>query len=231
MREDEDTSKKGTIFLITISYFLSFLFIRLAVIIAGSAGSAASMAAKEGEVSFYIGTNVILFGYHIHHFYFGIALIAIAAWLAIVGSNYFSKTHVALMYGTGLGLFMDEIGLLLTWGDYYSSLSYTLSLFVGGVFLNVVFFPYFWEEVKNNLKKSSPSHWVSKQLWKNKNIFNTANHMSNKIGRTERISLAFTGIIFILIGFIVLIYPWTVYYWVAGGFIIQGISNLVRGWN
>ena len=144
----ENDEKRIIPFLITISYFLSFLFIRIAVIIAGSAGSAASMAAKEGEISFYIGTNVILFGYHIHHFYFGFLLICIAGWVAIVGSKHFNRKHAALMYGAGLGLFMDEIGLLLTWGDYWSSLSYTLTLFMGGIFLNIVYFPSFWVEVK-----------------------------------------------------------------------------------
>ncbi len=69
-KESERNSGREIAFLITISYFISFLLIRLAVIIAGSAGSAASMAAKEGELTFYIGTNVILFGYHIHHFLF-----------------------------------------------------------------------------------------------------------------------------------------------------------------
>lgn len=225
MENNEEYHRKGKVFLITISYWLSFLFIRLAVIIAGSSGSPASMAAKAGEIDFYIGTNVILFGYHIHHFYFGIAFITIAGWLSIVGTNYISKKQIAVLYGIGLGLFMDEIGLLLTWGDYWSSLSYTLSLFLGGIFLNIIYFPYFWKEVKNNLKKQTPSPFVS-----NQKLFKIIDNVSDKMTRTERISLAFTGVLFVFISIFVLFHPWTVYYWVAGGFILKGISSLVRGW-
>ena len=231
MSEEKNTEKRGNKaipFFITISYFLSFLFIRIAVIIAGSAGSAASMAAKEGELVFYIGTNVILFGYHIHHFYFGFVLICIAGWISIVGSKYFSQKHAALMYGAGLGLFMDEIGLLLTWGDYWSGLSYTLSLFLGGIFLNIVYFPSFWKEVKINIKKQTYSHWAYRHIFNNEKIMEAADDISEKSSKTEKISLAFTGIIFITIGIIVLIYPELVYYLVAAGFLMQGISSLVR---
>ena len=218
-------------FLITISYFISFLIIRLAVIIAGSAGSAASMAAKRGEINFYIGRNVILFGYHIHHFYFGIALIIIAGWLAITGSDYLSRKQIALIYGTGLGLFMDEIGLLLTWGDYYSSLSYTLSLFLGGIFLNIVFFPYFWREVKNNLAEYTPSHRIYSQLINNKKFINMVNTFTEKTGKTEKVSLLLMGILYIIIGILLLFYPELIYYWVATVFFLQGISTLVRAGN
>jgi len=215
-------------FLITISYFISFLFIRIAVIISGSAGAAASVAAKEGEISFYIGTNVILFGYHIHHFYFGVILICIAGWVGIVGSKYFNRKHAALMYGAGLGLFMDEIGLLLTWGDYWSSLSYILSLFIGGIFLNIVYFPSFWREVRKNLKKQTYSHWMFKRIFSNEKVVETADEISEKTSKTERVSLVFIGILFIIIGILVLMYPDLVYYLVVVGFLMQGISNLVR---
>ncbi|WP_248662010.1 hypothetical protein [Fuchsiella alkaliacetigena] len=225
--------RKDIPFLITISYLASFLFIRLAVLIAGSAESEFAEVAKQGltpEVDFYIGRNIILFGYHVHHFYFGILLIAIAGWLAIVGSSFFSRKQVALLYGTGLGLFMDEIGLLLTWGDYYSSLTYLLSLLLVGIFLNIVFFPYFWREMRNNLAEVKLNSIIWNSILNSTNFVKVADNVSEKTAKTEKASLTFTGVIYLLVGVLILLYPQFLYYWVAGVFFIQGASSLVGAW-
>lgn len=220
-------------FLITIAYFLAFITIRIMVLIAGSAESEFAQVAKQGltpETDFYIGRNIILFGYHIHHFYFGILLIAIAAWIAIVGSKYFTRRHAALIYGAGLGLFMDEIGLLLTWGDYYSSLTYLLSLLLGGIFLNIVFFPYFWKEVKQNIKKTNPSGFIWDVFSNHNSFMEVADTISDKTGKTEKASLTFTGIAYLIVGFLILTYPQFLVYWVAGLFFLQGLSSLINAW-
>lgn len=219
--------------MITISFLLSFLFIRLLVLLIGAAESEFAQIAKHGQtphVDFYIGRNIILFGYHIHHFYFGILLICIAGWIAIVGSETFKKKHAALIYGTGLGLFMDEIGLLLTWGDYYSSLTYVLTIFLVAVFFNIVFFPYFWEEVRSNIARMKPSSTIWQSLFGLRNFLKVADFVSIKTGKTEKASLIFTGIVFIIAGVLILRFPQFVYYWVAGGFIIQGAASLFRAW-
>ncbi|MBS3765758.1 hypothetical protein KGY71_04470 [Candidatus Bipolaricaulota bacterium] len=119
------------------------------VIIAGSANSEIASIVKEGTswTHFYIGRNIILFGYHIHHFYFGILLIGIAGWFAITGSHGIPREKLALTYGFGLGLLMDEIGLLLTWGDYTSSLSYLLGVFLLGIIFSGIYFPRFWRSI------------------------------------------------------------------------------------
>jgi len=219
-------------FLITLSYFLAFIVIRLMVQIAGSAESEFADAAKHGlmpEVDFYIGRNIILFGYHIHHFYFGILLIAIAGWLAIVGSKTFSREHAALFYGAGLGLFMDEIGLLLTWGDYYSSLTYTLSLFLAGVLLNIVFFPSFWKDVKNNLLEKRPDSMFWNRVFENHKVIKVVDNMTKKTEeKGTRASFVFSGIVYVAVGLLILVYPEFVYYWVAGGFFLQGITSFIN---
>jgi hypothetical protein len=64
-------------------------------------------------------------GIHIHHFWFGMLLLAIGGWLGI---NYNKKEVdmvAAIVYGVGGGLIADELGLLLTLGDYYSGLTWT----------------------------------------------------------------------------------------------------------
>lgn len=144
---------KKTPFLIAISYLAAFVFIRLMVILAGSANSEIAQIVKGGSTltHFYIGRNIILFGYHIHHFYFGILLIGIAGWLAIAGRTNLSKEKLALVYGAGLGLLMDEIGLLLTWGDYASTLSYLLGVFLLGIILSIIYFPRFWRSFHKNI--------------------------------------------------------------------------------
>mgnify|MGYP006273270619 FL=1 len=224
---------EGLPFLITMSYLLSFLTIRLMVLIAGSAESEFAKVAKEGltpEADFYIGRNIILFGHHIHHFYFGILLICVAAWFAIVGSEWFTKRQVAVIYGTGLGLFMDESGLLLTWGNYYSDITYLLSLFLVGVFLNIIFFPYFWREVRSELLDSNLHSWTWNTLLDHTSFIKVADIVSEKTNKTERASLFFTGVIYLGVGALILLYPDFVYYWVAGVFFIQGVSSLIRSW-
>ena len=216
-------------FIITTSYMLSFLFIRLAVIIAGSSQSPASMAAKSGELNFYIGTNVILFGYHIHHLTFGIILIALAGWFSIVGSSHFTRRDLALMYGIGLGLFMDEVGMLLSWGSYWSTTTYILSVLLAGIFLIIVFFPGFWKEFKGKLKHANPQHFTtSKGIVKH--IIKGVDIMAEKTEETRKTSLVFSGIVYIGVGMLIIAYPGLVYYWVAGGFLLQGLSSLVRAW-
>lgn len=67
-------------------------------------------------------------GIHIHHFWFGMLLLTIGGWLGI---NYNQKEVdmvAAIIYGVGGGLIADELGLLLTLGDYYSGLTWTALL-------------------------------------------------------------------------------------------------------
>jgi len=143
---------KKTPFLVAASYLVSFITIRLMVIIAGSANSEIARVVKEGAswTTFHIGRNIVLFGYHIHHFYFGVLLIGLVGWLALTGTDRISKEKLAIIYGIGLGLFMDEIGLLLTWGDYASSLSYLLGVLLLGILLSVVYLPRFLQALGTN---------------------------------------------------------------------------------
>jgi len=152
------TEDKKLPFLVAVSYLFSFLFIRIMVILAGSVNSPAAQAVKEGagRSLFHIGRNVILFGYHIHHFYFGILFICVAGWLAIVKSGRLTHESLAIIFGVGLGLLMDEIGLLITWGNYYSSLSYLLGVLLLGIFLNIIFFPGFWKRIRGKVKNYVP---------------------------------------------------------------------------
>ncbi len=218
-------------FLIAASFLGSVLLIRLSVWLAGSAESEFAAAAKAGimpETQFYVGSNIILFGYHIHHFYIGFLLLCIGGWIAIVGSEYFTRTHAALLYGAGLGLFLDEIGLLLTWGDYYSSLSYLWVLIVLALFCNIIFFSDFWHRVKQNMVRSKKKSPLLLLLQKNPLLLSGIDRVAHLTSHTERVRHVFTGAVYVALCLLIVFYPQFFYIWVAGGLVLLGGQYLVR---
>jgi len=74
---------------------------------------------------FFPSTQLVIQGYHVHHFWYGLALLAIGGWLGINYRDDHTERIAAIIFGVGGGLVGDEIGLLLTFGDYYSELTYT----------------------------------------------------------------------------------------------------------
>ncbi len=86
---------------------------------------------------------VVQSGVHFHHFWYGLALLALSGWLGIVRRGERLDRLYALIYGLGAGFIGDEIGLLLTFGNYYSELTYVflvgLTGFVAGVALLLKF--------------------------------------------------------------------------------------------
>jgi hypothetical protein len=76
---------------------------------------------------------VVTGGIHFHHFWYGLGMVVVAGWLGIVSSIPTHRRIYALVFGFGGGLIGDEIGLLLTLGDYYSTLTYVFMMgFIGG---------------------------------------------------------------------------------------------------
>jgi hypothetical protein len=63
--------------------------------------------------SLIIGNSIFIHGYHIHHFYFGTLALAIGAIMALLSENKKALRWSAVLIGLGMGLFADEIGLLL----------------------------------------------------------------------------------------------------------------------
>lgn len=48
------------------------------------------------------------------------------------------------------------------------------------------------------------------------------------MSKTEKVSLIFAGLVYVEVGAAILVYPTLLYLWVAGGFILGGISHFVR---
>ncbi|HVP40689.1 MAG TPA: hypothetical protein VMS95_01885 [Candidatus Krumholzibacteriaceae bacterium] len=76
--------------------------------------------------TFFPDTVLIGGGLHIHHFWYGIAMLAVGGWLGIGYENESISRVAAILFGAGGGLIGDEVGLLLTLGDYWTHLTYTV---------------------------------------------------------------------------------------------------------
>jgi FtsH-binding integral membrane protein len=67
--------------------------------------------------------TVVRSGIHFHHFWYGLAMVVSTGWLGISLSNERLSRNLAIIFGLGAGLIGDEVGLLLTFGDYTSNLT------------------------------------------------------------------------------------------------------------
>jgi len=73
-------------------------------------------------------TTVLISGdYHIHHFWYGIAMLAIGGWLGISYQNERIDRLAAILFGAGGGLIGDEVAILLTLSAhaYWAEITYT----------------------------------------------------------------------------------------------------------
>ena len=119
------------------TYFISFIFFLLAIIF--SRLIVLNVERGSRLFGFFYIKN-----YHIHHFYWGVIILIISHWLAIIRyrriyRRYF-RAAMSVAFGIGLGLIVDEIGLFLTMefgikGDYWAPQSYYAMLLVSGIFL------------------------------------------------------------------------------------------------
>jgi len=112
----------GLVFLMFLSFIVGFLVARL-------------------FATLYPDVVVVAGGIHFHHFWYGLVLIVAAGGLGIVHGDPRFRRWYAVAFGFGSGLVGDEIGLLLTFGNYDSI--YTFEFFVLAVssgVLGILFF-------------------------------------------------------------------------------------------
>src|ERR1700730_8410368 len=74
-------------------------------------------------------TVVVSGGVHFHHFWYGLAMVVVAGWMGIASGHPAWRRVYAVVFGFGGGLIGDEVGLLLTFGNYQSQL--TSVFFIG----------------------------------------------------------------------------------------------------
>jgi hypothetical protein len=117
---EESIINHGLAFLNLLGFMVSFLVARVFTTIKPS-------------------TWILVGGIHIHHFWYGLGLIAIAGWLGIISTQPTRRRVYALVFGLGSSLIGDEVGLLLAFGDYYSELTYVfLVVFVTFVIMIIL---------------------------------------------------------------------------------------------
>ena len=128
--------KKQLGFIVFFCFLISFVSIRLFT----------AYIAIKYNLFFYIGE------YHIHHFYMGFGLIILATWMAIFSFRDKFRYLAAAIYGIGLGIFVDEIGLLMSeMTEYWAQESYTAFVILCLTILTLMFLDRAW--IKSELKK------------------------------------------------------------------------------
>jgi hypothetical protein len=86
----------------------------------------ASFSVARIFTSLYPRTVMKIGGVHIHHFWYGILLLAVGGWLGISYTSERIDRLAAILFGAGGGLIGDEVGLLLTFENYWGEITYTL---------------------------------------------------------------------------------------------------------
>jgi len=107
-------------------FFWAFIAFEVSIIVS----RAIVLDVEKGKAIF---SYLYIKGYHIHHFYYGILLLIASNWLTLIRYKKLyrriSKVLASIMFGGGLGLIIDEFGLLLTMefgikGNYWAPQSY-----------------------------------------------------------------------------------------------------------
>jgi len=70
------------------------------------------------------GHSIFIEGYQIHHFYFGTLFLVIGGLVALLTDGRYYKRFASALIGMGMGLFADELGLLLNCTTRNHSCSY-----------------------------------------------------------------------------------------------------------
>lgn len=98
-----------------------------------------SFVAARVFTSFFPSTVLVVQGYHVHHFLYGIILLVIGGWLGINYRDDQIDRVAAIVFGVGGGLVGDEIGLIVA-VNYYSELTYTFVVsLLAFVFMATIF--------------------------------------------------------------------------------------------
>jgi len=87
-------------------------------------------------------------GVHIHHLTYGIILLSVAGFLALIDENRKHLYKISILYGIGLGLSFDEFGMWLHLEDnYWMRTSYDAIIVLCALFLNIIYFDFFWRKI------------------------------------------------------------------------------------
>lgn len=133
-------------FIIFFSFLVTFILSRLTVYLIN----------KDAvpDLLFFVDF-IYIKGHHIHHFNIGIILLVIAGFFSLVDEARSHIRKIALLYGVGLALIMDEFGLLVTLDAdaYWSRRSYDAIIVTALILLNITYFRRFWSVMGAAIKR------------------------------------------------------------------------------
>ncbi|MCL5675559.1 MAG: hypothetical protein M1120_00330 [Patescibacteria group bacterium] len=87
-------------------------------------------------------------GVHIHHLAFGIVILTISGYLALIFHSQRIKHYISALYGVGLGLAYDEFGMWLHLRDnYWIRQSYDAIAIITVLLINIVYFGNLWQKI------------------------------------------------------------------------------------
>jgi uncharacterized membrane protein YadS len=94
------------------------------------------------------GLFLNLSGTHVHHFTYGIILLAVSGILALNETEQKTRNTIAVLYGMGLALAFDEFGMWLHLSDaYWVRQSYDAVVIVAAILVSIIYFSYFWSKL------------------------------------------------------------------------------------
>jgi hypothetical protein len=92
---------------------------------------------------------------HVHHFWYGLGLMSVAGWMGIAWRHERLYRLYAILYGLGAGLLGDEVGLLLTFNNYQSELTYMFFVAaISAVIIGTLLIRY-WGQLQRDLGRLS----------------------------------------------------------------------------
>src|SRR5256714_2354735 len=132
--------RHGLTFIATLTFVVSFFGSRLFAILFPTTVVTAS--SSQGTI-------------HFHHFWYGLALISLAGWMGIAWRNERLYRLYAVLYGLGAGFVGDEVGLLLTFNNYQSELTYLFFIAAISFVIIATLFLRYRAQLKEELLKLS----------------------------------------------------------------------------
>jgi hypothetical protein len=110
--------------------------------------------------TFFPNTVLVGGGLHIHHFWFGLAMLAIGGWLGISYEKERIDRIAAILFGAGGGLIGDEVGLLLTFGNYWTGITYTLVIAFVAFAVVTILFARYWKSIVSEFSPLLKGHRI-----------------------------------------------------------------------
>ncbi len=87
-------------------------------------------------------------GIHVHNLNFGIFILALTGYFALIGQKESFHSKIAKLYGIGLALTFDEFGMWFFLEDnYWVRQSYDAIIIIVAILLNIIYFGNIWRKV------------------------------------------------------------------------------------